>query len=117
MEILVIPVDIYTKKNFFDLLKKEEDNRQLFWIIDIKHNLVPGCFVFFPEVNKTVRLYKIEKVHSKYIILSKAIADFYWKDWAYVSNSKNNFLPDDYYIIEKDKTLGIYNFFKTKIPH
>lgn len=114
MEVLVVPVNNKTKEAFFNLLD-ERNPLSLIWFLDIEHNLEEGCFVFFPEVKKVVRLYKIEEVHFNYIVLSKAIADFMWFEWSYVCNSNEDTLNIDTYIISKEKTRGIYNYFNSKI--
>ena len=114
MDILVVPLNKDTKPKFFDLLIKEEYKKQLFWLTDIKHNLKINSYVFFPEVFKVVRLYKVTEFNNNYLILSKSIADILWKDWAYVVNNKKDSLPEKEYIIPEEKTKHIYNIFSCK---
>lgn len=116
MDILVVPVNNDNFEDFYDLFDAEEYNQEIKWPINnLKNNLQIGSFVFFPEFRKIVRAYKVINIKDNYVILSKAIADFSWKDWNYVANSQQKTLSRNSYIITGEKTRAIYNFFNSKI--
>lgn len=115
MDILVIPVNETNLFQFYNLFDIEEFGGELRWKVVIKNNLKVGSFVFFPELNKIVRAYKVMSFKDDYVILSIALADFLWKDWNYVANKQQGTLSDDPYIISGEKTKAIYNFFHSKL--
>jgi len=112
MKILVIPLNSIVKFRFFKLLEKEEKDENIIWNTFLYDELEIGSLVFFAEVNKLVRTYKVIKINDNSIYLSKSLGEIYWKNWTYFANSKKNYLWDFEHILDEEKSKPIYEILK-----
>lgn len=109
MKTLVIPVNYLTKVKLKALIKREEEDKDIFWETPFANQLEIGSIVFFPERKKLVRIYKIKRIENNKIKLKKAIGEIYWRDWIYIANNKRQYLNLYHYLIDDEKTKTIRN--------